>query len=124
MSNLPISSKYRSQPQLPVSEAERDDLTRRLNDAFERGEVSQDDYRSLLDQLYSARTLGDLVPVVEAAAVKQTHNTPAIVQDSSTALRPGEVNQTAGSLQLGKVAMVGSMALAGLLVLLLVILAL
>lgn len=122
MSNLPISSKYRSQPQLPVSEAERDDLTRRLNASFERGEISQDDYRVLLDQLYAARTLGDLVPVVEKAGVRETHNTPAIVEQQ-TALRPGEVNETAGALQMGKIAMFGSAALAGILVVMLLLLA-
>lgn len=122
MSNLPISSKYRSQPDLPVSDAERDDLTRRLNAAFERGDVSQDDYRALLDRLYAARTLGELVPVVEQAAVRETHNSPAIVAQQ-TALEPGQVNETSGGMELAKMTMYGWMALAGVLVIMLVLLA-
>ncbi|WP_420174576.1 DUF1707 SHOCT-like domain-containing protein [Luteococcus sp. OSA5] len=90
MSNLPISSKYRSQPHREVDEAEREDLTRRLNDAFTKGDVDGDTYRTMLDQLYSAQTLGELVPVVEHLPVKSTHAEPTMVrQQTNTA--PGEL---------------------------------
>ncbi|MGO4958279.1 DUF1707 SHOCT-like domain-containing protein [Luteococcus sp. Sow4_B9] len=90
MSNLPISSKYRSQPSRPVDGAEREDLTRRLNDAFTAGGIDGDTYRTLLDELYAAQTLGELVPVVEHLPVKSTHDEPAMVQQH-TRTAPGEL---------------------------------
>lgn len=90
MSNLPISSKYRSQPARPVDEAEREDLTKRLNDAFTSGDIDDDSYRTLLDELYGAQTLGELVPVVEHLPAKQTYSDPEMVrQQTSTA--PGDL---------------------------------
>ena len=50
MSNeLPISSPYRSTPEVPVSEAERDQLSRRLNAAYTDGQLAEDDYRERLN---------------------------------------------------------------------------
>ncbi|GAA1388837.1 DUF1707 domain-containing protein [Luteococcus peritonei] len=90
MSNLPISSKYRSTPERPVDEAEREDLTKRLNEAFEAGTVSQDDYRALLDRVFAARSLGELVPVVEQLPAKSTHDQPELVRQEGD-LPPGEL---------------------------------
>lgn len=90
MSNLPISSKYRSQPARPVDEAEREDLTKRLNDAFTSGDIDGDTYRTLLDELYGAQTLGELVPVVEHLPAKQTYQDPAMVRQQTTTA-PGEL---------------------------------
>ena len=92
MSELPISSKYRSTPDAPVSDGEREELTRRLNDAFAGGKLDQDAYSAHLDQLYAAQRLGDLVPVVENLPALQTYNDPAMVQQSGSG-RPGEVSQ-------------------------------
>ena len=64
-SNLPISSPYRSKPDAPVTDAERDRLNARLNAAYTAGTLDQDDYRARLDLLFAAKRLGDLVPVVE-----------------------------------------------------------
>lgn len=96
MSNLPISSKYRSTPAVPVDEAERDSLTTRLNDAFAAGDVDSDSYRALLDQLYAARTLGELAPVVERLPARSTYDVPAVVSEAHTPapgqLSPGGMN--------------------------------
>jgi len=90
VSNLPISSKYRSQAALPVDDDEREDLVARLNSAFGDGVVTQDQYRALLDRVFEARTLGDLLPVVEVLPSRPTHDAPAIVAQSSGP-PPGEL---------------------------------
>lgn len=91
MSNLPISSKYRSEPQGQVSDADRDDLTTRLNDAFTEGKLDEGTYRNLLDTTYAATRLGELAVVAEALPARKTYNEPAIVQQDA-ALPPGEVS--------------------------------
>lgn len=116
VSNLPISSKYRSTPAKPVDEEERERLTRQLNDAFTRGELSQEEYAQLLDTLFAARTLGDLVPVVERARIRPAAQQPAIVE-TETSLLPGQVNESAPALRLGRYVVVGSVV--GLVLLLL-----
>jgi hypothetical protein len=89
-SDLPISSPYRSTPEAPVSEAERNQLSTRLNAAFEAGQVDSDDYTARLDRLFAARTLGELVPVVQGLPPLQTYAEPAIVA-RGPAGRPGEL---------------------------------
>ncbi|MBM7799576.1 hypothetical protein JOE57_002497 [Microlunatus panaciterrae] len=91
MSNLPISSPYRSTPSAPVSDAERNQLGSRLNTAFTDGKLEADDYKSRLDILYAARTLGELVPVVEGLPPLQTYTDPAIV--ASNGGQPGELTE-------------------------------
>lgn len=90
MRELPRSSKYVSTPDAPVTEEERASLTQQLNAAFESGAVGVDDYRPLLDRLYAARKLGELVPVVQALPPSPTHDVPAIVPVGTG--RPGEVS--------------------------------
>lgn len=123
MSNLPISSKYRSLPDQPVTEAEREDLARRLNEGFSRGTIDQDDYSRLLDVVFAAKTNGDLLPVAEVLPVKQTYDQPAIVAQSGTA-GPGELAPTrsANTLALWAVAGGGALALLVVALLLLVLL--
>ena len=89
-SELPLSSPYRSTPEAAVSEAERNQLSTRLNAAFEAGTLDADEYRARLDQLFAARRLGELVPVVEGLPPQQTYATPALVAQSSSG-RPGEL---------------------------------
>jgi len=79
VSELPISSPYRSTPDAVVSAAERDRLTSRLNAAFTAGSLDADDYRARLDRLFAAQTLGELVPVVQGLPPLQTHADPEIV---------------------------------------------
>ena len=44
MSELPISSPYRSRPDAPVTDSEREQLNARLNAAYTDGRLSADDY--------------------------------------------------------------------------------
>ncbi|MCT1460170.1 DUF1707 domain-containing protein [Aestuariimicrobium sp. p3-SID1156] len=121
MNNLPISSKYRSQPDKPITEAEREDLATRLNEEFARGKVDEDDYRRLLDVVFAARTNGDLVPVAEVLPARATHDQPAIVAQQGSAA-PGELVASGGNPnKLALVAVVGGGILAVLLFLLLAI---
>lgn len=89
MSNLPISSKYRSTPQAPVTDAEREALVTRLNAAYETGRLDEEAYRSGLDAVFAASRLGELVPVVEALPPSPTHAVPDIVETGPAA--PGEL---------------------------------
>ena len=119
-SDLPISSPYRSTPALPVDEDERNRLSSRLNAAFEAGTLDDDDYRARLDQLFAARTLGELVPVVQGLPPLSTHTAPALVE--STGGRPGELApaRSGNGLTLVAVAAVaGGVLLVALLLLLL-----
>lgn len=91
MSNLPISSKYRSTPDVAVDDAEREEVTSRLNEAFAAGSLDEDAYRRMLDVTYAAKTLGELAPVVENLPALSTHSQPAaVVQHTSVPV--GEVN--------------------------------
>jgi len=90
-SELPISSPYRSTPDAAVSEAERNQLSTRLNAAFEAGTLDADEYRVRLDRLFAAQRLGELVPVVEGLPPQQTYATPALVAGTGTGGRPGEL---------------------------------
>lgn len=107
MSELPISSKYRSTPQEPVTDTERERLTTRLNEAFTAGRLSQDDYTARLDQLYAARQLGELVPVVEALPEQQSYRDPEIVQQNGPP--PGELSPSEPSRRFAMV-LVGTIA--------------
>lgn len=89
MSELPISSPYRSRPDAPVTDAEREQLNARLNAAYTDGRLEADDYQSRLDALFGARTLGQLVPVVEGLPPAPTYDSPAMVAPGAGA--PGEL---------------------------------
>ncbi|MGA4508909.1 DUF1707 SHOCT-like domain-containing protein [Propionibacteriaceae bacterium G1746] len=124
MSNLPISSKYRSQAHLPVPDEEREDLGRRLNEAFTNGTIPAEQYPVLLDRVYDAQTLGDLAPVVELLPVKQTYDQPNIVQAGAGAPAPGELTQARppGKLALyGVAGGIGAILLLALLILIIVL---
>ena len=114
-SNLPISSPYRSTPDAPVTDAERDRLNARLNAAFTAGTLEQEDYHARLDRLFAAQRLGELVPVVEGLPPLPTHSNPAIVTSSGG--QPGELSESRPPGRLTAV-VVGGVAAAILLVLL------
>ncbi|OYO23906.1 hypothetical protein CGZ93_05150 [Enemella dayhoffiae] len=124
MSNLPISSKYRSTPNEPVSEQERSQLSTQLNQAFTEGRIDQETYDSLLDEIFSAQRLGDLANAVEVLGKPPTHNAPAIVQQTPSG-RPGELAEARGpstKLTLALVGgVVGAMALLAILLVLLLL---
>jgi hypothetical protein len=117
-SNLPISSPYRSKPDAPVTESERDQLSSRLNGAFTAGSLSQDDYQARLDQLFAAQRLGQLVPVVEGLPPLQTYNDPAGISSGG---QPGELSEAKPAARL-TLMLVGGLALVILLIALLVLL--
>ena len=89
-SELPISSPYRSTPDAPVTESEREQVSRRLNAAFTAGGLDPEDYQPRLDTLFAAQKLGELVPVVEGLPPAWTYASPAIV--ASTGGQPGELS--------------------------------
>lgn len=89
MDNLPISSKYRSQPQAPLPDSERDELADRLNREFADGSIDTDTYREMLDTVFAATTLGDVAGVVSRLPAKDTFNVPAVIESGSAA--PGEL---------------------------------
>jgi Domain of unknown function (DUF1707) len=88
-SNLPISSPYRSTPDAPVTDAEREQLTSRLNSAFTDGKLEQEDYQFRLDSLFAATRMGQLLPVVEGLPPMPTYSNPEIV--ASTGGEPGQL---------------------------------
>ena len=101
MSNLPPSSRYLQRAGEAVDDAERESLTKRVSDAFADGRLDADAYRQSMDVIYAAKTLGELVPVVEqlpAAAV----NTPAIVGEGN--LPAGQVGEIRTPVRVGWVA--------------------
>jgi DUF1707 SHOCT-like domain len=118
-SNLPISSPYRSTPDAPVTDAERDRLNARLNAAYTAGTLDQDDYRARLDRLFAAHRLGELVPVVEGLPPPPTHSSPAIV--ASTGGQPGELSESRPPGRLTAM-VVGGVAVAILLIAILLVL--
>ena len=79
MSELPISSPYRSTPDGPVTDSEREQLSARLNTAYADGRLDADDYQARLDTLFAASRLGQLVPVVDGLPPATTYDSPAMV---------------------------------------------
>lgn len=118
---LPISSPYRSKPDAPVTETEREQLASRLNAAFTAGTLDGDDYRARLDTLFAATRLGELVPVVTGLPPLQTHADPAIVATTPGG-RPGELAPARSANRIALVAVGGVVGLVVLIALLLVIL--
>jgi hypothetical protein len=119
-SDLPISSPYRSTPDAPVTEAERDQLSSRLNAAYTAGTLDAEDYHARLDTLFAAQRMGQLVPVVEGLPPLQTYADPAIVASSGG--RPGEVSEARSATGVALVAVGGVLLVVLLIAVLLVIL--
>lgn len=120
MSELPISSPYRSTPGAPVSESEREQLSARLNTAYADGRLDADDYQARLDALFAASTLGQLVPVVDGLQPATTYDSPAMVAPSGGT--PGELSaaRVANKVSLGLV--VGILAAVVIIAILLLVL--
>ena len=100
VSNLPISSPYRSTPNAPVTDATREQLNVRLNAAYTAGSLDEDEYQGRLNVLFAAQRMGELLPVVEGLPPLQTYNSPSMV--ASTGGQPGEVSvsRNAGGVSL------------------------
>ena len=95
---LPPSSKYLQRSADAVDDAERESLTQRLNAAFADGRITHDQYAEAMDVVYAARSLDDLVPVIEQLPAA-ADNTPAIVQQGN--LPAGEVTQSRNLAPMG-----------------------
>lgn len=89
MTNLPRSSKYVSKAHAPVEASERDDVVARVNAAFTEGALTEVDFREALDRTFAARTLGELVPVVEKLPTRASYAAPSNIE--SAPLAPGEL---------------------------------
>ncbi|AXE38152.1 DUF1707 SHOCT-like domain-containing protein [Acidipropionibacterium virtanenii] len=89
MNELPPSSRYVARAAEPVTDADRSDLNTRLNDAYSEGKIDEPTFREGLDSVYSAVTLGELVPVVERLPARKTYTDPDLGPQSDVA--PGEL---------------------------------
>jgi hypothetical protein len=118
VSELPISSPYRSTPDAPVTDEVRNQLSAQLNSAYTDGKIDGDDFRARLDRLFAAQRLGELVPVVQGLPPLQTYSDPAIV--ASTGGRPGELAQPRDAR---KLALVTGGAVIGAVILIVILLA-
>lgn len=118
MVNAPLRSRLLSRRDEAVTDADRDDLSRRLNEAFAAGQVDQDDFTRLLDLIFSASTLGDLVPVADALPQTATYAEPAGVDLDAPA--PGELVPAAPP-SARRVALVGGSALVVLILIVLIV---
>lgn len=124
MSNLPISSKYRSRPNEPVTDEERNQLSTMANDAYADGKLTTEEYQAHVDTIFDAQTLGELVPVVETLGKAPTYNQPALVgQDGQNA--PGhlpDIKAPSGRMGLAVLGVGGGAVLLLLLLLLVLVL--
>ncbi len=120
MPDLPISSPYRSTPGAPVTEAEREQLSARINSAYADGRLDADDYQSRLDSLFAASTLGQLVPVVDGLPPAPTYDSPAMVAPSGGV--PGELSEARDARRVSVGLIVGVAAVVVVIVILLVLL--
>lgn len=91
MSGLPIVFKFRNDPDRPVQDADRDDLTSRLNEAYTLGDLDTDQYQGLMDGLFNATTQGQLIPVADMLPARFAVNTPAVGGDAPASPPPGMV---------------------------------
>lgn len=89
MDNLPISSKYRSRPTEPLSDAEREELASRLNDEYAKGTLDTEAYQQMLDTVFAASNLGQVAGVVAQLPGKDTFQVPATIESGTAA--PGEL---------------------------------
>ena len=119
MSELPISSPYRSTPQAPVTESERNQLSARLNAAYEAGALDSDDFAVRLDRLFAARQMGELLPVVEGLPPLPTYQGPTFGAGSSA---PGQVSDGRNATRLSLAVIAVLVAVIVLIAVLLIIL--
>lgn len=118
MTNLPISSPYRSKPEAPVTDIERDQLSARLNDAFTSGKLDPEDYQTRLDQLFAASSLGQLVPVVDGLPPLQTYDAPANITSGG---EPGQLSEARPSSKVTLMVLAALVAVVALIAILLLL---
>jgi len=124
MSGMPIEARFTNDPQAAVTDAAREDVGARLNQAYAAGELELVDYQRLLDQAFAAQHNADLVPVARALPARLASDQPAVGGDDVGA--PGGLAPAGPQAELPERASAQRAALvvAGVLVVALVILAL
>lgn len=102
MSEVSRSSKYRSRPQAPVDDHERDQLSQRLNAAYTGGRLSDEEFTARLDQLFAAEHLVELIPVVDGLPPQQTYDDPDVLDGTtgSGTVPPGELKPARNATRL------------------------
>jgi hypothetical protein len=119
VSELPLSSPYRSTPGAPVTEAEREQLSARINSAYADGRLDADDYQARLDSLFAASTLGQLVPVVDGLPPAPTYDSPAMVASDGGV--PGQLSEARSASRVSLGLVVGVVVMVLIIVILLVV---
>ena len=106
MSKLPPSSRYLQRADEPVDETEREALSKRVSDAFADGRLESDSYQQSMDVIYGAKTLGELVPVVEQLRAAPLETTATVGEGKLPAGQTGEIRAPAriGMVAVGAVA--------------------
>lgn len=89
-----MPSQY--QPHQRFTEADRDKIAGRLQDAFADGRLDQPEFSSRLDRLYEATTYGELEPLVADLPPVRTHSTPAVAAATTPSPRPGAFPERPG----------------------------
>ncbi len=109
----------------PVASDQRDDLSGRLNAAYESGDLPLERYQELLGQLFDAHNVGELEPVILGLPDRYRVDTPKGAS-SGVDLAPGEVNEAQKKADLSSpmaklgIGIAGALALIAILVVLLV----
>lgn len=119
---LPASSRYVARSGEPVTDADRSELNTRLNDAFSAGTIDDQAFHRHLDTIYSAATLGELVPVVQALPAGATYSTPQGIEQNSRP--PGEVAPSRGMPPALIAGMLGAAGVAMVLVIIILVIVL
>jgi len=89
MSGLPVEFGYANNPSGEVTDADRDTLSDRLNQAYAAGDLSFDDYQQRLQALFAAQKKADLVPVVAGLPGQYRSTDPVLGGDQVG--QPGQV---------------------------------
>ena len=82
MSGMPLEARFTNSPQGEVTDAARAELGTLLNQAYTAGELELADYQRLLDEAYSAKTNGELVPVAQALPAHMSAIEPKLGGDN------------------------------------------
>ena len=119
---MPIEARFSNDPQGAVTDAVRDDVGARLNQAYAAGELAIDDYQRLLDATFAAQHNADLVPIAQALPARWQISQPALGGDNPGA--PGQLVPVSSGLPVRNTTQRAALVVAGVLVVALILLAL
>jgi hypothetical protein len=100
MTGLPIEYPFRNDPEGVITDADREGLGARLNQAYSAGVLQMDEYQRLLDELYAAKQKGELVAVATAIPTQFRDTSPAVGGDQP-GLPPGQLAVQQNNLPAG-----------------------